>query len=60
MADESPGTYVHAKVGIVDQWLTIGSANLNIWVVNDDLRALIGRKVAAERLTDAQVPLTEL
>ncbi len=29
-AAESPGTYVHAKVGIVDdRWLTIGSANLN-------------------------------
>jgi phosphatidylserine/phosphatidylglycerophosphate/cardiolipin synthase-like enzyme len=26
----SPGTYVHAKVGIVDdEWLTVGSANLN-------------------------------
>ncbi|HEY3409319.1 MAG TPA: phospholipase D family protein [Propionicimonas sp.] len=26
----SPGTYVHAKVGIVDdEWLTLGSANLN-------------------------------
>jgi len=30
MAAGSPGTYVHAKVGIVDdRWLTIGSANLN-------------------------------
>ncbi|MGA7987041.1 MAG: phospholipase D family protein [Candidatus Dormiibacterota bacterium] len=27
---EKPGVYVHAKVGIVDdQWLTVGSANLN-------------------------------
>ena len=27
---DSPGVYVHAKVGIVDdRWLTIGSANLN-------------------------------
>jgi phosphatidylserine/phosphatidylglycerophosphate/cardiolipin synthase-like enzyme len=27
---QQPGVYVHAKVGIVDdQWLTIGSANLN-------------------------------
>jgi phosphatidylserine/phosphatidylglycerophosphate/cardiolipin synthase-like enzyme len=27
---EQPGVYVHAKVGIVDdEWLTIGSANLN-------------------------------
>jgi phosphatidylserine/phosphatidylglycerophosphate/cardiolipin synthase-like enzyme len=30
MADDNQGTYVHAKVGIVDdRWLTIGSANLN-------------------------------
>ncbi|MGO4342580.1 phospholipase D-like domain-containing protein [Pedococcus sp. 2YAF34] len=27
---ESPGVYVHAKIGIVDdRWLTVGSANLN-------------------------------
>jgi phosphatidylserine/phosphatidylglycerophosphate/cardiolipin synthase-like enzyme len=27
---ESPGVYVHAKVGIVDdRWMTVGSANLN-------------------------------
>ena len=27
---DSPGVYVHAKIGIIDdQWLTIGSANLN-------------------------------
>jgi phosphatidylserine/phosphatidylglycerophosphate/cardiolipin synthase-like enzyme len=27
---ESPGVYVHAKIGIVDdRWMTIGSANLN-------------------------------
>jgi phosphatidylserine/phosphatidylglycerophosphate/cardiolipin synthase-like enzyme len=30
MAGDTPGTYVHAKVGIVDDsWLTVGSANLN-------------------------------
>jgi phosphatidylserine/phosphatidylglycerophosphate/cardiolipin synthase-like enzyme len=29
-ATGSPGTYVHAKVGIIDdEWLTVGSANLN-------------------------------
>lgn len=30
LAGRQPGVYVHAKVGVVDdQWLTIGSANLN-------------------------------
>lgn len=34
--------------------------NVNIWDVNDDLRAAIGRTVEAGRLTDTHVPLTEL
>jgi phosphatidylserine/phosphatidylglycerophosphate/cardiolipin synthase-like enzyme len=30
LVGQQPGVYVHAKVGVVDdQWLTIGSANLN-------------------------------
>jgi phosphatidylserine/phosphatidylglycerophosphate/cardiolipin synthase-like enzyme len=30
LARERPGVYVHAKVGVIDdQWLTVGSANLN-------------------------------
>jgi phosphatidylserine/phosphatidylglycerophosphate/cardiolipin synthase-like enzyme len=40
MADDSPGTYVHAKVGIVDdQWLTIGSTNLNAHSLFNDTEA---------------------
>lgn len=34
--------------------------NVNIWDVNDDLRALIGREIPAERLTDTSVALTDL
>jgi phosphatidylserine/phosphatidylglycerophosphate/cardiolipin synthase-like enzyme len=35
-----PGTYVHAKVGIVDdRWLTIGSANLNAHSLFNDTEA---------------------
>ncbi|HET7724310.1 MAG TPA: phospholipase D-like domain-containing protein [Propionibacteriaceae bacterium] len=42
LADESPGTYVHAKVGIVDDhWLTIGSANLNAHSLFNDTEANI-------------------
>src|SRR5699024_2999065 len=33
--------------------------NVNIWDVNDDLRALIGRHIAVERLADPAVPLTD-
>jgi phosphatidylserine/phosphatidylglycerophosphate/cardiolipin synthase-like enzyme len=30
LAHDRPGVYVHAKVGVIDdQWLTVGSANLN-------------------------------
>jgi phosphatidylserine/phosphatidylglycerophosphate/cardiolipin synthase-like enzyme len=30
LAPQRPGVYVHAKVGVIDdQWLTVGSANLN-------------------------------
>ncbi len=40
MAVDSPGTYVHAKVGIVDDsWLTIGSANLNAHSLFNDTEA---------------------
>ncbi len=34
--------------------------NVNIWDVNDELRALIGREIPAERLADASVALTDL
>jgi phosphatidylserine/phosphatidylglycerophosphate/cardiolipin synthase-like enzyme len=40
MAAGSPGTYVHAKVGIVDDcWLTVGSANLNAHSLFNDTEA---------------------
>jgi len=40
MASDSPGTYVHAKVGIVDdRWLTVGSANLNAHSLFNDTEA---------------------
>ena len=40
VAADSPGTYVHAKVGIVDdRWLTIGSANLNAHSLFNDTEA---------------------
>jgi phosphatidylserine/phosphatidylglycerophosphate/cardiolipin synthase-like enzyme len=40
MAADSPGTYVHAKVGIVDdRWLTVGSANLNAHSLFNDTEA---------------------
>lgn len=45
-------------------WLRDGAVsaamNVNIWDVNDDLRAVIGRKVHPDRLADAGVPLTDL
>ena len=34
--------------------------NVNIWDVNDDLRALIGKEVAPERLGDGSIELTDL
>ena len=40
METDSPGTYVHAKVGIVDDsWLTVGSANLNAHSLFNDTEA---------------------
>ncbi|NLG20016.1 MAG: FAD-dependent oxidoreductase [Actinomycetales bacterium] len=45
-------------------WLRDGAVsaamNVNIWDVNDDLRALIGRQIAPERLADPEVALTDL
>lgn len=34
--------------------------NVNVWDVNDQLRALVGRAIAADRLADQTVPLDEL
>ena len=36
------------------------AANVNIWDVNDDLRALVGREIPADRLADTEIQLTEL
>lgn len=45
-------------------WLREGvvtaAMNVNIWDVNDQLRALIGRRIEPSRLTDAAVELTDL
>lgn len=45
-------------------WLHDGAVsaamNVNIWDVNDDLRALVGRAIDPARLADAQQPLTNL
>jgi 3-phenylpropionate/trans-cinnamate dioxygenase ferredoxin reductase component len=42
------------------QGLVTAAMNVNIWDVNDDLRALIGRQIDPSRLTDEEVPLTDL
>ncbi|GAA1796066.1 NAD(P)/FAD-dependent oxidoreductase [Nostocoides veronense] len=34
--------------------------NVNIWDVNDDLRAIVGSEVASDRLKDESIPLAEL
>ena len=41
------------------QRLTAGM-NVNVWDVNDDLRALLGRTVGRARLADPDVPLAEV
>jgi 3-phenylpropionate/trans-cinnamate dioxygenase ferredoxin reductase subunit len=45
-------------------WVADGTVtaamNVNIWDVSDDLRAVLGRSVPAERLRDTGVPLSEL
>ncbi|QDO88479.1 hypothetical protein FNH13_09105 [Ornithinimicrobium ciconiae] len=45
-------------------WLHAGAVsaamNVNIWDVNDDLRALIGRQIAPEQLADSGIALTDL
>ena len=34
--------------------------NVNVWDYGDELRALIGNNVTADRLADEQVPVGEL
>ncbi|MFZ1911148.1 MAG: FAD-dependent oxidoreductase [Propionicimonas sp.] len=45
-------------------WLRRGvvtaAMNVNIWDVTEDLRALIGRTIDPQRLTDSGIPLTDL
>ena len=45
-------------------WLSDGvptaGMNVNIWDVNDEIRALIGKAIDPSRLADPQIPLTEL
>jgi len=40
----------------------VAGMNVNVWDVNDDIQALIrsGKQVDPNRLTDPDVPLTEL
>ena len=39
---------------------TIAAMNVNVWDVNDRLRALVGRRIDADRLADESVALEEL
>ena len=55
--DRSTGEFV--AFWLDGQKLTAGM-NVNIWDVNDDIRALCGRTVDRERLADPDVPLTAL
>lgn len=45
-------------------WLSNGlvsaAMNVNIWDVNDDLRALVGREIAPDRLADNDIELADL
>ncbi|MEZ0449216.1 NAD(P)/FAD-dependent oxidoreductase [Cellulomonas sp. ICMP 17802] len=49
---------------LVAFWLRDGrvraAMNVNVWDVNDRLRALVGRRIPPERLADESVPLAEL
>lgn len=40
--------------------LVTAAMNVNIWDVNDDLRSLIGRAIAADRLADTDIALGDL
>ncbi len=45
-------------------WLVDGRVsagmNVNVWDVNEDLRALVGRSVTADRLADTRIPLGDV
>jgi 3-phenylpropionate/trans-cinnamate dioxygenase ferredoxin reductase subunit len=34
--------------------------NVNVWDVNDDIRALLGKSIDPARLADTEIPLKEL
>jgi len=55
--DKSSGAFI--AFWVRDGYLTAGM-NVNIWDVNDQLRALVGQPVATARLRDESIPLTEL
>lgn len=55
--DKSSGEFI--AFWLRDGVLTAGM-NVNIWDVNDDIRALIGKTVDPARLADPEIPLVEL
>ena len=55
--DKASGEFI--AFWLSDGVLTAGM-NVNIWDVNDDIRALIGKAIDPSRLADPQIPLTEL
>ena len=55
--DTSTGEFI--AFWLDGQKLTAGM-NVNVWDVNDDIRALCGRTVDRERLADPDVPLAEV
>lgn len=55
--DKSTGEFI--AFWLADGVLKAGM-NVNVWDVNDDIRALIGKTVDPDRLADPQIPLTEL
>ncbi|GIG23557.1 ferredoxin [Cellulomonas chitinilytica] len=66
-ADSDDAVVVRGDVAareLVAFWLRDGrvraAMNVNVWDVNDQLRALVGREVDPARLADGDVPLDEL
>ena len=55
--DKASGEFI--AFWLSDGVLTAGM-NVNIWDVNDEIRALIGKAIDPSRLADPQIPLTEL
>jgi 3-phenylpropionate/trans-cinnamate dioxygenase ferredoxin reductase subunit len=55
--DKESGEFI--AFWIADGRLTAGM-NVNVWDVNDDIRALIGRTLDRDRLADPDVPLAEV